>query len=92
MAQQVINSSTPEALDFFNRAANLMATLAGRWKDESANENIQDYLKPFQTMAHETGVALMAMKKSPFGITFRVGEREFHAFIKGRNAQYKRTK
>lgn len=82
---------TPEAAEFFRQAANLIASLAGRWKDERNYENIDLYLQPLSPIANQCGVVLVAMTKRPFGVKFTVGEKRFEAFIKGRNCVYRRT-
>lgn len=84
-------TATPEALAFYRAAQHTLTYLAGRWRDESKYENIDLYLLPLSEIANKAGVVLAGMTKRPFGVLFRVGGREFHAFFKGHTYQYKRT-
>jgi hypothetical protein len=86
-------TATPEALVFFERIEEIMCELYGRWQDEKDYEDINDYSKPLEGAAKVSKVKILGMTKKPFGVRYSVGEKEFHAFIKGgRTYRYNRTK
>lgn len=81
---------TPEALAFYKAAGNVLDYLAARWADEKDYENLDTYLLPLSPIADKTGVVLTGMTKRPFGVKYRVGEKVFHAFVRGNSYAYKR--
>lgn len=73
---------TPEAVNFFNSAANFLAELHSRWLDEKEHEDIKDYVTPLQPIAAKCGVVIVKMNKKPFGCDFSVNGKTFGLFSK----------
>jgi hypothetical protein len=91
MAKQLIQSVTPQAVEFSNKAGKILLPLWERWQDESKYENIADYAAPLQATATACDVTIEKMTARPFGCVFTVphptGIRRFTLTCK-RNGNY----
>lgn len=78
------------ARTFAEAAAEVVARLYGRWRDESEFEDIADYSKPIEPIAARHGVKIVQMNKSPFGFDFAVDGRTYRLSATLKAVQYKR--
>lgn len=75
--------TSPAHLALINKTlreiAPLMAQLTGRWLDESAYEDINDYAAPIKKVL-PAEITLVKMNKRPFGFDFTVGTEAVYRF------------
>ena len=83
---------TQEALDFFEKAVEIITNLYIRWQDEKEYEDINNYQKPLQKLADACKVRITKMTKRPFGCQFAVGDKVFKLCMTAKSYSYKRIK
>lgn len=91
MAKQPIQSFTPQAAEFSDKAGKILMPLWERWQNEKQYEKIADYATPLQSTATACDVTIEKMTGRPFGCVFTVphptGIRRFTLTCK-RNGNY----
>lgn len=77
---------------FFDAAETIFANLAGRWRDESKHENIDDYAEPIQKFANtiDAEIKIGKMSKRPFGCQFQIDGATYRISVAGRQYSYQR--
>ncbi len=78
------------ALKFYHDIEELVANLWCRWQDEKAYEDIADYGKVIAKEVEAIGGVFGAMKKRPFGFTYKLGGAEYLVTMAGSKYAYKR--
>ena len=65
-----------------------LCSLASRWRDEHAYEDIGDYAAVVRPMVEAKGAKLVAMRKRPFGMVVKCGTAVGTIMIRATNGTY----
>lgn len=81
-----------KARQFYNEAANLITTLAGRWLDEKDYEDIKSYQIPLNPIAVRCGITIERMTARPFGCLFSAEGKTYKLYVTASGSYgYKQT-
>lgn len=72
----------------YEEVADLVQNLYGRWLDEGQYEDIADYGNVIAKELARHNFTLVAMKKKPFGFTFKISESSPEYTIKVTTTKY----
>lgn len=81
-----------KAAEIFVALQDLLLQLAGRWMDEHAYENINDYATPINAALAPYGCSVETMYKRPFGFSFILADATYRVAVTARSYSYACTK